>query len=387
MARIAFVAADRQLHVMDADGRNTRPVTFTKMPTPLSHWGASGGRDSCSWPVWSPDDRWLCCFVSPMGVDASSSCLISAVEVDGVEEQTLAALEGELPIYAQWNATGDRVAVLVQDQDELQLLTCKLGEIGRARVMEEGVPLFFSWQPTQSRLLVHVGQRPGQPGRVVLRDAAGPTEDVLYTDLPGSFCTPVFAGTDAVFALRDGSTSIVCAAGPDSEIRQLSRLPGLVAVVPSARRNELAVAHAPAGDSTPYQAISLVSLHDGSSRDVVNEPCLAYFFDPTGTRLVTCVPHGGGEMVWRLHDLETGERRTLSRFWPSPDQTYYLHFFEQYALSHPLVSPDGSTLVYSGYDAPDRGRGEPLVYAIDLLDTDATPRILGEGSFAVFSWS
>ncbi len=89
-----------------------------------------------------------------------------------------------------------------------------------------------------------------------------------------------------------------------------------------------------------------------------------------------------------LHVREpSGDTRPLGRFWPSADQMFYLQFFEQYCASHPLVSPDGNTVIFSGFEDPSlRGRdASPRIFAMDLRDETALPAVIGEGSFGVWS--
>jgi hypothetical protein len=319
--------------------------------------------------------------------------LVVAVEVDGVEEQALVALEGELPIYAQWNAQSDKLAVLAQDQDELVLWTCRLGVIGERRPVDQGVPLFFSWAPTGDRILVHVGRRATHAGRVILRDPEGTDEDHLMAPVPGAFCTPLFVDGLAVYvvAVSEGRSTI-CVEDLDvpPAPRILATFEGLIAMVPRPGHSELAVGAAAIGDASPYQGVVLLPVDGSAGRTLLDEPCLAFFFDPKGERLlyVKAGARGQGVTIHRL-DVDSAERHLLGRFWPSPDQLYYLQFFEQFCQSHPLVAPDGRTLLFSGYEDPSlQGRdASPRIFAVDLLDEAPLPRVVGEGSFAVFSRS
>jgi hypothetical protein len=380
--RIAFVGADGQVHVTSADGSGARAVTFAKVPTPLTRWGSPQGRDTCTWPVWSPDGRWIGCFQSPLGEDHGGPALVVAVEADGVEEQALLALEGELPIYAQWNATGDRLAVLTQNQDELALAVCSIGDLGGRRTVDEGAPLFFAW--AGDRILVHVGSRPARSGHVMLRDPMGGDEDRLLAEAPGTFCTPLVVEDQALYVEAGALWSVDVRRGGR---RELQPLDGLVAMVARPRHAEIAIGVAPVAGSEPYRGVALLDLGAGSIRTVLDEPCLAFFFDPLGERLLYVKAQGRGQGV-TLHVREpSGEVRPLGRFWPSAHQLFYLQFFEQYCASHPLVSPDGAALVFSGFEDPSiAGRdASPRIFAMDLRDEVGLPQVIAEGSFAVWS--
>ena len=77
----------------------------------------------------------------------------------------------------------------------------------------------------------------------------------------------------------------------------------------------------------------------------------------------------------------------IASFWPTREYMFFLHFFDQYSLSHPVVSPDGSTLVYAGFPA-SRGQADlsdsPRIFLLDTRHAQAEPVEIAEGSFA--SW-
>ena len=87
-------------------------------------------------------------------------------------------------------------------------------------------------------------------------------------------------------------------------------------------------------------------------------------------------------------DIESKIIQDIGTFWPSRDQLFYLHFFEQYSNSHPIVSVDGRMLVFAGHPDPlYGGDSRSRLWGVDL--TVCTPRAteLAEGTFGVFSKS
>ena len=386
--RIAYVGADRQLHVVDPDGGGRRQVTFSKVPGALSSWGGAGGDDASSWPSWSPDGRWLACFQGRGDEGETGPFAVCAVEVDGVEERQLVELDGLLPIYSWWNSRGDKLAILAQDDDQLQLWTCRLDEVGAHRVIDQGVPLFFSWMPDGERLLLHVGARDDR-GRLVVRRADGQGDGQLFPDPPGSFCTPLIVGDRAVYvAGRRGESTLTVSDHAGHGAMDLAPLQGLLAVVPSPVGPAVAVAAAPRGETTPYQGIWVAPVEGGRIEQVSDEDCMAFFWTPDGRRIIYArLDLNASCMRWRCVDVETGKKEDLGPFWPSRDQLFYLHFFEQYAVSHPLVTADSRTLVFASH--PDPGDGEVgttcQIIALDLDAPVVEHRVLAEGTFAVCS--
>jgi TolB protein len=371
------------------DGVGLRQVTFPKAAGPMVRWGGRSGDDHWSWPSWSPDGRWLSCFQGAGSDEVQGAAAVYAIDVDGVEERQLCTFDGQVPIYARWSPQGRNLAVLVQDEDELQLSVCGVERLGARRVVDEGVPLFFSWTPQGERLVVHVGSRRDSHGRLVVRDPLGSSEDLLFADTPGSFCTPVLLGDDVVYVVNEsGGGSVVTVAGVDGrDPVPLIKLEGLLAVVPSPLGDRVAVGAAPRGESTPYKGI-WVAGRDQEPYQVAKGDCAAFFWTPGGRRLVYAVVEvDRSAMSWWIVAADGGTPRRLGSFWPSRDQLFFVHFFEQYAGSHSLISPDGRLLVYSSHPAPtDEGDDRSaLIYVIELDAAEPTPRPIAEGSFAVFA--
>ena len=395
---LAWVGMDNQLYVRD--GQGVRRVTWPTGPGPSSGWGVSDKGNACSWPCWSPDRRWLACFHRSIDHDSAvSEVSLDVIEVDGVEERRLAAFQGRLPIYAQWSPSGEQIAVLCQDEDELLLSICEMEELGRCRDVESGAPLFFSWMPDKEGLLVHVGSRMTETSRVVVRQPSE-GEDVLITDQPGAFCTPLILQGKPLYVVAQGGNSRLRMAALSSSVarcedddQDLFDFDGLVAMVPSPRRGQIAAASAKRGEGTPYDGVWV--LEPGASAiKVWDAPCMAFFWTPDGSRLlIASLAPEEGHVTWDLIDVQSLESRTLCRFWPSRDELFFLHFFEQFTESHPPISADGRTLVFSGrldlnHVVEQEQPGVPKVMTIDLDGEQTAPCVVAAGIFGVFPpWS
>ncbi|MFT4976961.1 MAG: Tol biopolymer transport system component [Myxococcota bacterium] len=384
--RLAYIGGDRQLYVLSRTG--LRQVTWSSSMA-MGLWGGSAGSDGRTWPSWSPDGRWLASFHIDGGEDDVTTCRVSVVEVDGVQEEVLAEIEGALPIYIQWHSDGQRLAVLVQAEDELQLWTCTLHRIGEKLAVEQGVPLFFSWAPNNHYIAVHAGEpRRRGSGRLMLRNLTPTGEDGVFDELPGSFCTPVFFNDRLLYVTGRGLLSHVCVSLPDGSSPQvIASMEGLLAVIPSPSGDRIAIASAPRGEGSPYRGIWVVDVDGGPVTQILSGECQAYFWLPDGQQMVYAqVDREANCLQWLLLTLATGESVSLGAFWPSRDQMFYLHFFEQYYESHPLISPDGRTLIYAGHPGPDElGDRSSRLWRVDLQDPGSPPVAFATGTFAVFS--
>lgn len=392
MSRIALVGIDRQIYLVNADGSGLTQLT-APMPQGTGAWSLLRARaEAWSWPTWSPDGAWIACFAVAVSDEGTGPVRVVTLAVDGVREVEWAAVQGMAPLYLQWHPTGAALTVLLQQDEELVLHLLARRQLGQLRPIEHGVPLFFSWSATGDRLLVHAGDLGGGDGRLVLRDPLGTAEDVIYADRPGSFCAPVFVGGRAIYAARgSGGQSVVMSAAPDgTDARPVLTRRGLLAILPAPRgAAKLAISHAPRGEGSPYLGIELVDLGSGETRRLTNERCLAYFWAPTGDWLLLAQADRENNCVRWFRVAADGSGTTpLASFWPTRDLLFYLHFFDQYGLSHNLVSADGRRLVYAGYPA---GGGQadlsapPRVWVKDTGDTDAPPVEVARGSFAVYA--
>lgn len=383
--RIAYVGADRQIHVVDPDGRDRRPVTFSKTPSALSRWGAGAGEDAAAWPCWSPDGRYIACFQRL--AEGTGPNVVTSVEVDGIDERALVDLGERQPICAAWSPRGDRLAVLAEGKGALELITVRRDGSAEPHRVATGSPLFFTWAPDGAHLLLHLGSTGAERSRLVFAHAEGASEPRVLPDPPGSFCTPLFTGARAVYVTRHLGAGWVSLADPDlSRSAALTFFEGLLAVLPSPLGGQLAVGAAPGGEGTPYMGVWRVPLDGGSPQQIISEACLAFLWDPLGRHLIFVTLEAGCAR-WRLAPLDGGATRDLAAFWPSRDLLFHLHFFEQFASSHALLSPDGGTLVYAGFPSASAARDPETcrVYTLQLGVSGAVPSPVAEGSYAVFS--
>jgi hypothetical protein len=263
--------------------------------------------------------------------------------------------------------------------------------LGQVRPLEQGVPLFFNWTPSGDRVLIHVGSKADPTGRLIVRDPLGEGEDVLFDRPPGSFCAPVFCAGRAVYALRraDGASDVVVSDTDGGDPQLLLNRRGLLAIAPAPGGLPwIAVSAAPRGEGTPYRGIDLVHVRSGEVRPVSTADCLAFFWSPRGDYVLYAVVDSDANcLLWHRVSVDGGPPVGLGSFWPTRDILFYLHFFDQYAQSHPIISPDGRWVAFAGYPA---GGGQadlsnpPRIYLKDVYEPDRPPELAGTGSFAVF---
>jgi hypothetical protein len=401
----AVVGVDHQLAIHAIEGDETVRLTGT-LPTlgatdaaTAAWWGQPPVREAWSWPTWSPDGRWVAAFATRPDDDAADAVRVVAIARDGVREVVWGEMTGSVPLYLQWHPLGTAIAVLSQTQGELAAIVFRGDRLGAGRTVETGVPLYFNWSPGGERLFVHAGE-PAAPGRLVARDVLGDGDDAVMPRPPGNFCAPVYAGDRAVYAVADPDTdrSEVVTSRPDGEdARTLARHAGLVAVLAAPGRPWVAVASSPHGARGTYAGIDLVHLYTDETVRLTDMACVAFFWLPGTTDLLVATiddpaawaheaERGQTVTLWKVTP-GGGDRVHLATFAPTRDTLYHLRYFEQFADSHPMVSPDGRWLVYAGYPwsdgMADLSQG-PRIWRKDLHQPHDPPCAIASGVFAVF---
>jgi TolB protein len=135
------------------------------------------------------------------------------------------------------------------------------------------------------------------------------------------------------------------------------------------------------------QDIRVVEVATGDSRTLVEGTVIAFFWSPDGSRLAYVTTNAGGTALqWRVVDAATGEDREVADFFPSSDLLIWLTYFDQYAYSHQVWSPDSRYLVFAGTLANENAAGgrASQVFVLDV-DGAEPPLALAEGLLA--SWS
>ncbi len=381
LARLAVVGNDRQLHQVRLDGSSTQ-LTLSLASNPLLLWGQPSLQlASWSWPTWSPDGRRLACFELPDGDDVSGPARVHVLEDDGVSQRNLLELSGRIPIYLSWRPDGAGLAVLMQDEEELVLGYVAIDTLGKLRIIEEGVPLFFTWGPDRRRLLVHSAT--GIAGRVAIRDSEGRLPDQVLPQPPGSYCAPVVVGERVVHVERKSGTNALISTDVDGEqSRSLLEFEGLGAVVPVDERRVIFAA-APAGEGSPYRGATLVDIVSGELTRLHDEESLAFFWSTEGQQLLYARVEAQDQCLAWCSVRPSESTVKLCQFIPSREMLFYLHFFDQFVHSHRLVSPDGRHLVFAGH-RPDARSGPPQIWVKDLR-TELPAKPLADGCFACFS--
>ncbi|MEA2624044.1 MAG: TolB protein [Candidatus Binatota bacterium] len=392
---IAYVDLEGELWVVHPDGTDPRKLTKGGPVHAISFSPTQGdqGDDFYTWPAWSPDGKRVMVF----RVSQEGEQLIDGLYVfDAASSRILDVYSSPKlrPIYAYWSPDGTRLALLLQNPSgfSLSLWPSPTGE--KPKSIADGVPFFFDWKKDATSLLLHVGNDPDSPaGHSVklLLLSSGKREVISLT--PATFGPPSWSADGDWMAygrVTDKAQAQLVVANPEGgKPHSVSDISQRVAFVWSPTSPVLALATT--SEQEPlYKEIRLVDARSGKSSSLATGGAIAAFFwSPKGDRILYAKRDiEKGDWVWAVVDVATRKSRDLGRFFPSRPLTMVFQYFDQYALSHRVWSPDGRAFVFSGIAEADYQQGEPWtsprVYVMSA-DGKAAPRQIGNGHTAFWS--
>ena len=397
--RIAFIDNNGDLALVNPDGTGQQRVTGDVRVGLLSQSFESG--DSYSWPTWSKDGSRVAFSRVSIG-SAGAGLSVQVLDVESGSIATVFSNEIPAPVadgtphYLYWSPDSRYLSFLAPTRQGLGLFLKDIREDGASSPIALGAPLYYHWGTGSRRIAVHSGDR------VNLQqvDVDAPAVRVAVDSF--NFRAPALSpdGAQLAFGAIVGGIEGVYVAGVADERSGSPSLmletQGLVAFAWSPDGSALAVAEQTQRGSPLFNKLSLLSPDGSQSATLVEEQLLAFFWSPVGDNIawvgvepasrsmqLSVIPVGGTEA--------SGESRQLFSFSPTGEVFTLLSFFDQYAYSHSIWSPNGTALVVAGTDGPEPSRrngsgphgGE--VYVVDVSTGEA--RRIASGKLAVWSWN
>ena len=389
--RIAYINPAGQLVTVAPDGTALRTLT------PPSR--------SYQFPAWSPAGNEL----AVIGV-GSAGGVFSVKDRAGATPKMLYNDPAAGPIYLYWAPDGKKVGFLASSAGSLELQVADLSG-GAVQRVTSGNPLYWQWSRNSQNLFVHTGVL--GDGELAFYTSTGRTSKPLGT--PGLFNAPGLSPSEKYLAyaeLDHGATRIILGGNTKANAQLRREVPyeGLVALSWSPAADQLAIMNPPAAVGLPYGPIRLLDAATGDLTSLVKTTAVAFFWSPDGAYIAYIAPpRQGSEQVaskpqtlravsfspqfsppprktvqepplleLRVVNVKTGRDRLLSAFTPTPlFISQFLPFFDQYALSHRVWSPDSSALVL-----PMLSRGGPKVVVVPL---SGDPKVLADGEMPFWS--
>ena len=378
--RIVVTTMDGSIVIVDPDGSN-RVVLL------------DGAADAGAFPVWSPSGERIAWTEAFAGSNGEVRFSIVTANVDGSDRTRM---QTPFPsYYTAWDSTSRALGVLGNDAEGRFGTALAIGRADRdsvADVLDGGITsYYFAWDADRTAVIAHTdnGVRYVEPGQDVvdLGFGAGLYQPPLITGEPGAF---VFGqGADSLGLVRVAdleSGTLENLAFYKGNASMMMHPDGTkVAIVTTGRRTAV-------DDDDPVPTDDLVLLEPGvdildlgtrAVERVADEPVLALFWSPDGEKLLMAGLaefDGAAYLRWQLY--RDNELRPVGGiFLPGPIfGERVLPFFDQFALSSTLWSPDSTQFTYPGRNVA----GEQGIWVYDVVDN--TSELIVEGGTLAF-WS
>ncbi len=390
---IAYVGTDGNLYAIAPDGSHKQAITRDPLADPEQY----------NTLAWSRDGQLAFTTATEEG---------SATLTTRLGEQPTRVYSGrpnEVPFYLCWSPDGERIAFLTWSQRNrtaLWLADSRKGD--SAQVIARGAPLYFSWSPQDQSLLMHIGgaQSDSPDARIAILQPE-PLDTIELADAPGRFQAPAWSPGGERFLLArekdNGDDELVLAEGDDRRALASSRT-GMVFTW-SPLGNRIAFARPGSQTSLLYDSVIVLDLDRQEQQVVARGDIVAFFWSPDGERLAVLSldesnrrPQGRViparnqaartpqsspvRLAWSVIHLVDRSSVELAAFRPTDSFLLLIPYFDQYAQSLSVWSPDSRLLVFADLDE----REQPAIRVLDTTQPHQPARRLAEGTFAVWSW-
>ncbi len=383
---IAYIGADFNAYTIDLE--SGEPIQLTV---------DAGFTDDLlryyQWPTWSRAGQ-LAIFGNLLTASGQTTTEIYVVDA---EKEALLLYTGvnEVFNYAAWSPSSRDLAVLLSSVAQNNLIV-QMVRGQNSVTVGGGQPFYYSFSPDGAQMLLQRNN-----ARLDIYDVEDAAITSTLEQRPGAFYAPAWSPVDdrLLFGARgadERSTDLVIAA--DDAITTLatglvgpvyfSWAPDGASIAYSDRRGGVVVLDARTGET----------MMRGASSGV-----LAFFWSPDSTQIayVTVAAPPGSFSVrdavdgrlsaqnqpppalsWTVMEVASGDSQRYSSFVPSRDLIYLFTYFDQFAQSHSLWSPDSRYLVYSAIIEENRS----VITVLDVSDQVGVPRVIADGLIGVWSY-
>jgi TolB protein len=357
--RLVVIGADGNIVTLEPDGAG--PVQVTE---------DAGEATRYAQPSWSPSSDRLA------WVELSTDGIGVGLGDPAGGDRSLIEMTAP-PFYLNWSPDGTAMAVLHNGSTGALELEMVDAVAGTSEVVAEGAPLYFSWSPAGDQIVAHIEEE-----TLVGIGLDGVTRDLGPTAT--GYAAPTWI-TDGIVHLAPGGLALRAEGGAVSTLATVRPPVAMVAnpdgtriAVQSYADDESGISAALAAvPSLPANEVVVLDRATGEISQVTEGLSVGFFWSPDGEKLLVLQPSGPGEMevlVW-----EEGE--TTPQFLMTPQPSFVrdvLQFFDQYAQSLRLWSPDSRAVALAG-----AVEGEAGVWVHQIGDPAPT-RVL-DGTWAAWS--
>lgn len=392
--RIAFTDGLGSILTVNPDGSGLATV---------AQGSTASGEFRYTFPVWSPDGGTLSFSSLFIVEDAVGQTALHRADADGsgtivtlaVDDTSQSGVGPGVPHFSTWAPDGERIALTTSGSFGIgaMLLGSYSGE--RPKGIAIGAPLYVNWAPDGSAMLIH------QDAGLHIIPVNGNSSGVPSVIGNGSiaFNSAAWAPDSQSFAHVEslgGKTSIALTQKSDLKNRLIIGDADVrVGLGWSPDGQNLAIARS---SGASFHTLSIFSPGKVEERVIFEGEVRAFWWSPDSSKLAIIEDSPDIELahMWSVLDVESGDVTPLVTQVASDEFLFIQVFFDQYADSHYIWSPDSSKIVIAGalldvekVTQPDGAVDLPETFdsQIWVLDASGIDEPLSVGRGTIASWS
>lgn len=375
--RILLQGTDGNLYIVSPDGKERYALT-----------NDASRRRAYGQPTWSPDGEQI----AWNAITRAGAVLVMS-RYDGRERKEIDL--PFLPFYISWSPNGQQLAYLSNwravDGPSMALRVVDLGQgSDTVKTLAAGQPFYFSWSPGGDRLLAHIDGE-----RIEVYDVAAEGSTARSLAITGSaFSAPQWSadGERLVYAVADAQTQRLLLSDLGGQaVSDVTDYDGRISFQLSANGRQVAYVATDADvQASTLGPLYVVDAETQQTRELSDRPVVAFYWSPDGQKLAflaldTINGHIG--LRWNVWDGRV--TRQYAGFFPSQELLEnYLPFFDQYAQSHRIWSPDSDAFVFVGtLENGESGVWVQQVGASGAAEGHAVTAPVNIGAGVIATWS
>jgi Tol biopolymer transport system component len=344
-------------------------------------------------PTYSPDGEKLAYVSNRVGANPREY----AIYVFDFQKQVVVRVyvSPELPpLYLFWLPDSKNLSFIVKEPEALSLMMVQTSEPGPARIINTGVPFYFDWNQLGDELALHISSIYDHIEQVALVSLNSKDSKLKKVITKGSlpFRAPAWSPNHqrlAYLAYDNGKLMLTVANADGNIAKPLVVLPpqGENVFVWAPDSSHIAYSSSPIRGMPLFGGIRLVDVVNNTVRKMTAETVMAYYFSPDGKQIAfVAAPPNQTYSSWEVVEIDSAITRHLCDFNPTYEDVKSYDYFDQYALSHEIWSPDSRAIVYAGMPAASApNSGDPgAVWRLPMAAGSAAVKI-GDGRLAFWS--
>ncbi len=360
--RIVIVNNLGHVETMAPDGADRRALT--------------GEEFTYQFPAWSPDGSRIAALGDS---DEGSGIFLLEDDESTPDPQELVFGRGNSPFYLYWSPDSSQISYLsAQIGREMSLNIVDTTAEPESRTIASGSPFYWHWSDAGNELLIHSGGA-SDDARLALIDDAGEDQIPEITS-PGYFQAPGISPSGRYWAysqIQSGGNSWLTIDDRQNGETLTERHAGTMALSWSPTEDKLAyISGSERSEGSFWGPLRMIDAQTGDVSILSSNLVLAFFWSPDGQKIATIsLPFDFGlDGGVEVRDTKSGRlaKRSFSTLvqrnphafnlaiidvtdgsgidigevsFPTYYLTQFLVFFDQYALSHRIWSPDSAALV------------------------------------------